>query len=102
MGRLSSDDGPGAGWPIGEVEVGQLGHLGPFADLALSGDGFGPGLIWKVQNGQTQGLSHLHTDGELDAPLDEGINELVTGPGRIGPGQHGDPVDRVESLGGNR
>ena len=40
---FSSDDGSGSFWPTGEVEVGQLGQIGPLADLALCGDGFFPG-----------------------------------------------------------
>ena len=81
VGLFSSDDGSGANWPQRQVEVRQLGHLGPLADLTVCGDGLGPRLLRKGQNGQADGLLHLETDGELDAPLDQGVDEFVTGPG---------------------
>ena len=97
MGLFSSDDGPGANGPKRQIEVRQLGHLGPFADLTVCGDGLGPGLLWKGQNGQADGFSHLKADGELDAPLDQGVDELVSGPGTVGARQHGDAALGIEA-----
>ena len=39
---------------------------------------------------------------ELDAPLHQGVDELVTGPRRVSAHQHGDAIGRVESLGLDR
>ena len=75
----------------------QLGHVGPFADLAFCGDGFFPGRGRKGQNGQADVLSHLKSNGELDAAFDQGVDELVRGPGRVGPHQHGDTALGVEA-----
>jgi hypothetical protein len=85
VGLFTSDDGPSADGPAGQVEVAQLSHVGPFADLTVCRDGLGPRCGWKGQYGQANGLSHLETNGELDAPLHQRVDKAMAGPGAVRP-----------------
>ena len=92
VGLFSSDDGPGADRPQRQIEVRQLGDLGPFADLTIRGDGLGPDPLRKGQHGQADGLSHLEAMENSMPRFDQSVDELVTGPGTVGADQHGDAV----------
>jgi hypothetical protein len=100
VGFFASDDGPGALGPVREIhEAGDLGDFGALSNLTARGDGLGPVPLPKSQDGQAHRHAHLRADGELDPPLDQGVDEGTAGSRGVGSHQHGHAAHRVHAFG---
>ena len=99
MGTFLAHDHPGSLGPGGEVEaVGDLGHPGAVADLAIVFACLDEGALWQRNNR----FAHVFVDGEPEAegntlvPAERG--EAVRGPRRVGPHQEAGTIG-VASFG---
>jgi hypothetical protein len=92
--------------PSGQLDrfsfSGDLDHLGVLAGLAVLADGLHPRFLGHVDRRVGHLGGEVETDGELDAPLPQCVQEAMGAAGRVGPGQHRHPVLGVGHLGAHR
>ena len=88
MGPLTPADGPGGGGPGAQIEVVQLADGGTVTEVAVQGDRGHPGVRGNRKHGLPNRLGEVEADGEADAALTQGIEEVVGGAGGVRTGQH--------------
>jgi hypothetical protein len=91
--------------PTGHGKIEQIGQFGdscPAAKSAVLVDGLHPRVGGDVKDGQLHRLGDVEADRVLDAVAAQRVQELVGASCRIGPGQHGHPVDGIDAPRGHR